>query len=451
MSTNQNEHMERPGREGTGVEHSALLRGLRDQTFRTPDGRPFIPIDSDRGPKIVPIHSRKFRQWFGFKLEEETGERPSQAELRSAIDRLEVYALDAPVADVYLRAAQAAGRLYIDLADDRGRVIEVGSDGWSVIDNAPVHFIRPPSMRPLPAPEKGGSIEDLRSLINVADDGDFVLIVAFLLDALRNDGAHPVLVINGGEGAAKSTLVEILRELIDPSRTPLSGLPHTERKLLEAGDSYLRVYDNVSSIPAKVSEALCRMSTGRSAHPVIVNGISDLSMRPDLADRCLFVTLAPVSDRQRRSQQEIWTTFEQMRPRILGVRLRALASSLGNCIARKSHRPRPFGARSPRVNEEQYPHFHVPTVQHPGSSTSQIPNVPPGQHSTWPTSRLVNLPHFQHPGDHMSLFQHTSISRQEHRSQRALGIAFRESWKRKTITHRDRDLLECRALGTYAR
>jgi hypothetical protein len=43
----------------------------------------------------------------------------------------------------------------------------------------------------------------------------------------------------------------------------------------------------------------------------------------------------------------------------------------------------------------------------------------------------------------MSLFQHTGISREEHRSERALNIAFQESWKRKTITHRDRDLLEC--------
>jgi hypothetical protein len=43
----------------------------------------------------------------------------------------------------------------------------------------------------------------------------------------------------------------------------------------------------------------------------------------------------------------------------------------------------------------------------------------------------------------MSLFEHTGISRQEHRSQRALAIAFQESRKRRTITHRDRDLLGC--------
>jgi hypothetical protein len=43
----------------------------------------------------------------------------------------------------------------------------------------------------------------------------------------------------------------------------------------------------------------------------------------------------------------------------------------------------------------------------------------------------------------MSLFQHTGISRQEHRSQRALDVAFQESRKRHSITHKDRQLLEC--------
>jgi hypothetical protein len=328
MSTDQNEHMPRPGREEAGIEDSALLRRLRDRTFRTLDGRAFIGIDSDRGRKAVPIHGRLFRRWLGLEMEKESGERPPQAELRSAIDRLEVCAVDAPVADVHVRVALAGGRIYIDLADNCGRVIEVGPDGWQVIDNAPLHFIRTASMRPLPVPEKGGSIEDLRPLINVGDDGDFVLIVAFLLDALRNDGAHPVLVINGGEGTAKSTTAELLRELIDPSRAPFNGLPQSERQLHQAGDGYLRAFDNVSSISPKVSDALCRMSTGGSAHPVIINGTDDFAMRPDLADRGLFVNPAPVSDRQRRSKQEIWTTFETVRSGILGALLDAVAYGL---------------------------------------------------------------------------------------------------------------------------
>jgi hypothetical protein len=65
----------------------------------------------------------------------------------------------------------------------------------------------------------------------VRDDDDFVLVVAWLLNALRGNGQHPILVQNGGEGAAKTTRTLILQALIDPNCMPLGGLPHSEREL----------------------------------------------------------------------------------------------------------------------------------------------------------------------------------------------------------------------------
>jgi hypothetical protein len=86
------------------------------------------------------------------------------------------------------------------------------------------------------------------------------------------------------------------------------------------------VFDNVSSISAKMADTLCRVSD--SGHPIIINSIDDLVTRADLADRCLFANLALVTDRQRRSQQEIRAAFETMRPKILGVLFDAVAHGL---------------------------------------------------------------------------------------------------------------------------
>ena len=47
--------------------------------------------------------------------------------------------------------------------------------GWRVVQRPPVRFVRTPGTLPLPVPEKGGSIETLRSLVNVADEQNFVL------------------------------------------------------------------------------------------------------------------------------------------------------------------------------------------------------------------------------------------------------------------------------------
>jgi len=314
--------------EGPWTGDSPEFRQLSGQLFRTSEGKTFVEIEVRGRLENLPLQSSELRQVLRFNRCKETGKVMSLAELRSAVDLLEAYALqNAPEAEVHVRVAFVGGRIYFDLADDLGRAVEIGPEGWKVIDTAPVHFIRPPSMRPLPAPEQGGSIEELRSVINVADD-DFVLIVAWLLDALRHEGGHPLLVVNGAEGTAKSTLVDILQELIDPTSTPAGGLPQSERELHKTGQPYLRVYDNVSLISAKISDALCRLSTGSAAHPVIINGIDDVVVRPDLADRGVFVNLNPLPDHQRRPHQEIWTSFEKMRPRILGILFDAAAYGL---------------------------------------------------------------------------------------------------------------------------
>jgi hypothetical protein len=93
---------------------------------------------------------------------------------------------------------------------------------------------------PLPFPVNGGSLAQLRSLINVADD-DFVLIVGCLLNGFRGGRSHPVLVLTGA--AAKSTQLAILDRLIDPQ--PIGGLPATERQLRKVSDRHLFAFDNV--------------------------------------------------------------------------------------------------------------------------------------------------------------------------------------------------------------
>ena len=44
----------------------------------------------------------------------------------------------------------------------------------------------------------------LRPFLNVADEGDYRLLVTWLLAALRPCGPYPILVLHGEQGAAKS-------------------------------------------------------------------------------------------------------------------------------------------------------------------------------------------------------------------------------------------------------
>jgi hypothetical protein len=272
---------------------------------------------------------------------------PSSVALQSALGVIEAKAhYDCPERVIHVRVGGLDERLYLDLCDEAWRAVEIDTAGWRVVDSPPVRFRRAAGMQPLPEPLSGGSIETLRSFLNVKTNTDFVLAVAWILAALRNCGPYPVLVLSGEQGSAKSTFSAILRSLLDPNSAPLRALPREDRDLfIAANNGYLLAFDNVSGLPGWISDTLCRLATGGgfavrqlysdqdeilfdAERPVILNGIEDFVTRPDLADRAVFLTLEPIPEQQRQPEGELWRTFEAERPRILGVLLDAVAMGL---------------------------------------------------------------------------------------------------------------------------
>jgi hypothetical protein len=317
------------------------------ELFHTPDDAGFADLDINGHRETWPIRAKGFRRWLARRFYEETGGAPSSEALQSALNVIEAKAhFDAPERLVHIRVGGLDGRLYLDIGDETWRAVEIDATGWRVIDHPPVRFRRASGMKPMPIPAAGGSIETLRSFLNVQSDADFVLVVAWALACLRNRGPYPVIVLSGEQGSAKSTFSAILRALLDPNTAPLRALPREDRDLfIAASNGHVLAFDNVSGLPAWISDTLCRLATGGgfavrqlysdqdevlfdAARPVILNGIEDIVTRPDLADRAVFLTLEPIPEERRRPEQELWAEFEAERPRILGVLLDAVARGL---------------------------------------------------------------------------------------------------------------------------
>ena len=152
--------------------------------------------------------------------------------------------------------------------------------------------------------------------------------------------------ISGEQGSAKPVLSKLLRALIDANTASVRALSREQRELsIAANNGHLLAFDNLSVLPAWLSDALCRLASGGSfalrrlytddeavlfeaARPILLNGIEDVISRADLADRAIFLTLAPIAEEQRRSEAELWREFELARPAILGALLDALAEGL---------------------------------------------------------------------------------------------------------------------------
>jgi hypothetical protein len=322
------------------------------ELFHTAAGTAYADLAIDGHRETWPIRSRRFRAFLRRSYYRATGTAASASVITGTLDQLEARAqFDGPERLVYLRVAEHDGVLYLDLADSDWRAVEVSPAGWQIISAPPVRFRRSPGLLPLSAPQRGGSIMALQSLLNLASYDDFILVVAWLLSALWPAGPYPLLALAGEQGSAKTVTCKFLKALIDPSIAPVRTLPRDERELMIAAtNAHTLAFDNISGLPAWLSDALCRLASGGSlavrqlytddaevlfeaARPMLLNGIEDVIARPDLADRTIVLTLPPISEAQRRPEAELWADFERTRPGILG----ALLDILAHGLSRRSH------------------------------------------------------------------------------------------------------------------
>jgi hypothetical protein len=295
------------------------------------------------------VRSREFRMWLSGQFYEKTGAAIGGQALEDGVRILEARAVnEGPEYECFTRTGHADGCMYVDLGDASWRAVEITTAGWSVIDKPPLKLLRSPSMRPLPGPEAGSLIEELHQFVNVKTDDDFVLVVAWIVAALRYRGPFPILVVNGEAGAGKSVFSRIVRSLVDPSAAPIRAVPRDDRDLVvSASNSWVLAFDNLSNVPTWLADALCRLATGSgfatrmlhtdrdemifdAARPIIVNGIPTLTDRADLADRAVTIHLRALPEDERRPEEDLFADFERARPRILGALLDAISRAHGN-------------------------------------------------------------------------------------------------------------------------
>ena len=75
---------------------------------------------------------------------------------------------------------------------------------------------------------------------------DRLLFMVYVVTLFIPDIPHAVLILHGPQGSTKTTLMIIVKDLIDPSAVGVGTLPRDERELVQALDhSYLNYFDNV--------------------------------------------------------------------------------------------------------------------------------------------------------------------------------------------------------------
>lgn len=337
----------------------AMLDGTAGvELFHTSDDECYIvlPQQFASGERIVtfPLSDAKFHRHLVHRYQRETKRVLESAVVENVVRVLEGRAFEeGHKQTVAVRVGEHNGRIYIDLCNDEWQAVEIGSDvpgGWQIITNPPVHFRRAKGMEALPIPVRGGSWDELRPLMNAEDDSNWMMIVAWLVTALRPPKyPYPILAVHGEQDSGKSSLSRMVRKIIDPNYTSLVGTSTRDERDLAiiAKNSFVIGFDNLSRVPQWFNDVLCSLVTEgsfrtrkmraddeemlfKAIRPIILNGINENLGQNDLRRRMFKLWLPPIPEPKKRDEMEVWDDFYKVWPRILGCLCDALCVANAN-------------------------------------------------------------------------------------------------------------------------
>ncbi len=323
-----------------------LMASNGNLLFHSPDSQPYTTVKIGAHHETMHLASRLFSDYLSREYYNAKKLVVGGSDIKDAVRVLTASARHhGPQHDVFIRLARVGQVVWLDLGRPEWDAVKITAEGWSIVADPDVKFRRSRGLLALPIPVRGTNslTTMLKALINVSDP---MLLIAWLVGALRGRKPYPILNINGEQGTAKSSAQRYLRRIIDPNTADLRLPPKEPRDIMIAAlNSHVLAYDNLSKIDDWFSDALCVLSTGggfstrelfsdldetlfSAERPIMLNGITSVVTRPDLLERALVVTLEPIADEQRKSESDLDESFNENHPAILAGLLDAVVAAL---------------------------------------------------------------------------------------------------------------------------
>ena len=330
----------------------AILEELADASqiklFRDPCGTAYLQVpDTDGMTKIFCVRQEECRQFLIRKSFLNYGYIPKHTQVKECLDALEAFATEAETISTWTRVGGDQHRIYYDLADGSGQVVEITPSGWRMTHECGGVFLRYAVTAPqrLPAQE-GVALDKIFNFVNVQDPAQQLLLKVAMVAQFIPEIAHPILSFCGNQGSAKSMSAKFIKRLVDPSNAEVGPFPSTTANLAQIlGHSYLTVFDNLTALTEEQSNLLCQVVTGGSFYKrkmhtdegevifnlkgnVILTSISQIIEKADLLDRALLFELPAIQEGQRQDETNLNAKFNEIRPGILGSIFSTLSKAM---------------------------------------------------------------------------------------------------------------------------
>lgn len=243
---------------------------------------------------------------------------------------------------------EARRELLVDVCNGENECIKITTEGWSVSVLTEPRFRRFSHMARLRA--ESGSANDLKEVISsfrLKNEGDEVLLAAFVGTAFIPNIPHVILLLYGPQGSTKTTAATALRRLVDPSSlASLSPSDRHQEFVQQLAHNYFVPFDNVGRLRAWQVDNLCRAATGEGfvkrqlytdeddlifayRRVIALNGINYPAYRGDFLDRSLPVELSRVPRGERKEDRVVQGWLARKAPLALGAIFDGLSRALG--------------------------------------------------------------------------------------------------------------------------
>ncbi|HLC20438.1 hypothetical protein A3E97_01590 [Candidatus Uhrbacteria bacterium RIFCSPHIGHO2_12_FULL_47_12] len=297
----------------------------------------YIRIKIGEHYETLKINSRVFGQIVNKKIWDKWHRSISSETIKQTLAVLEAKAVhEGETHDLSLRITEKDGSFWYDMGDKKWTAIKIEHTGWSLISETPILFRRFSHQQAQFEPSINGNALVFLEYLNILDKQQQTLVLIYLIASFVPGISHPVLILHGEQGSAKSTALRLIRRLVDPSATELLSFSKSHDNLIQQlSHHYAAYYDNLSGISNDISDLLCRAVTGESYSKRVLytddddmifnfrsclalNGINVVAFRSDLLDRSILIRLDRIDPSKRKSEKELISNFEKDRPIILG-------------------------------------------------------------------------------------------------------------------------------------
>lgn len=305
---------------------------------------PWIAVNK-KGAELYQIGSKTFRDWLCNFVLQEYGVILKNNQPKDVVSVLSGIALYSGAGEISLepRVHKIDDTIWYDLGKE---AVKITKSGWKVVNEPPVLFRRYGHQKRQVVPVGGGDIQDFHKLVNIKDWNDWHMFLTFASATLLPDIAKPVLIINGSQGAGKSTPMKMLKELIDPSSLNSTSGVKNEADLARLANMHILLFfDNLSRLSWDMSDDICRLVTGDGfskrklytdndeivysfKRALMMNGIASFVSRADLLDRSVILNVNRIPEEDRKSEKELWAEFDELKPQLLGALLTIVSHGL---------------------------------------------------------------------------------------------------------------------------